>query len=193
MPEMYAKNHSRILDDALAKGAENIPNKERLVFARNKSGYVFPVWLQLKMIQSSQLGTQFVALFKIDKKIMSANIGYVLINKEQKIQAISSGCMKVINLDIQKMRRLNQQGIDINRLAPGLFEDSSDPTGTNYNQKQGATLDWYLPDFTGGKKKGPQPKGTTVMPGGAKGNGMYATPDGSNPVNRKIEISRNKL
>ena len=85
MPEMYAKNHSRILDDALAKGAENIPNKERLVFARNKSGYVYPVWLQLKLIQSSQLGTQFVALFKIDKKIMSANIGFVLINKERKI------------------------------------------------------------------------------------------------------------
>lgn len=56
MPEMYAKNHSRVLDDALAKGAENIPNKERLVFARNKSGYLFPVWLQLKMIQSTQMG-----------------------------------------------------------------------------------------------------------------------------------------
>lgn len=45
MPEMYAKNHSKILDDALAKGPENIPNKERLVFARHKSGYIFPVWL----------------------------------------------------------------------------------------------------------------------------------------------------
>jgi len=85
MPEMYAKNHSRVLDDALAKGAENIPNKERLVFARNKSGYLFPVWLQLKMIQSTQLGIQFVALFKIDKKIMNSNIAFVLINKEKKI------------------------------------------------------------------------------------------------------------
>jgi PAS domain S-box-containing protein len=45
MPEMYANNHSKILDEALAKGPENIPNKERLVFARHKSGYVFPVWL----------------------------------------------------------------------------------------------------------------------------------------------------
>lgn len=45
MPEMYAKNHSRILDDALAKGPDNIRNKERLVFARHKSGYIFPVWL----------------------------------------------------------------------------------------------------------------------------------------------------
>lgn len=50
MPEMYAKNHSKVLDDALAKGPENIPNKERLVFARHKSGYIFPVWLQLKMV-----------------------------------------------------------------------------------------------------------------------------------------------
>jgi len=45
MPEMYAKNHSKVLDEALAKGPENIPNKERIVFARHKSGYVFPVWL----------------------------------------------------------------------------------------------------------------------------------------------------
>lgn len=45
MPEMYARNHSRVLKQALAKGADNIPTKERLVFARHKSGYIFPVWL----------------------------------------------------------------------------------------------------------------------------------------------------
>ena len=45
MPEMYAKNHSKVLEEALSKGPENIPNKERLVFARHKSGYIFPVWL----------------------------------------------------------------------------------------------------------------------------------------------------
>jgi len=56
MPEMYAKNHSKVLDDALAKGPENIPNKERLVFARNKSGYIFPVWLQLKMVEGINSG-----------------------------------------------------------------------------------------------------------------------------------------
>ena len=52
MPEMYAKHHSKVLDDALAKGPENIPNKERLVFARHKSGYIYPVWIQLKLVQS---------------------------------------------------------------------------------------------------------------------------------------------
>jgi PAS domain S-box-containing protein len=50
MPDLYSKNHQKILEEALSKGPENIPNKERLVFARHKSGYVFPVWLQLKLI-----------------------------------------------------------------------------------------------------------------------------------------------
>jgi PAS domain S-box-containing protein len=123
MPEMYAKNHSKILDDALAKGPENIPNKERLVFARHKSSYVFPVWLQLKMVQTVQNGIQFVALFKIDKKLISTHIAYVLINKEKRIQGISSSCMKLMNLDAQKMRRLASSGIDIKKLAPNLFDN----------------------------------------------------------------------
>jgi PAS domain S-box-containing protein len=45
MPEMYAKGHSKVLDDALSKGPDNIPYKERLVFGRHKSGYIFPFWL----------------------------------------------------------------------------------------------------------------------------------------------------
>jgi len=49
MPEMYAKEHSKMLEEALAKGSDNIPNKERIVFARHKSGYIFPTWLSLKM------------------------------------------------------------------------------------------------------------------------------------------------
>ena len=63
---------------------------------------------------------------------MSANLGFVLINKEKKIQGISSGCMKVLNIDIQKMRRLTSNGIDISKLAPGLFDEGGD---SSFNQK----------------------------------------------------------
>ena len=45
MPEMYGRNHTKILEEALSKGPENIAVKERLVFGRHKSGYIFPVWL----------------------------------------------------------------------------------------------------------------------------------------------------
>jgi hypothetical protein len=45
MPELYSKNHQKILEEALTKGPENVVNKERLVFGRHKSGYICPVWL----------------------------------------------------------------------------------------------------------------------------------------------------
>lgn len=45
MPELYARHHAKILEEALQKGAENIINKERLIFAKHKSGYIFPVWI----------------------------------------------------------------------------------------------------------------------------------------------------
>lgn len=85
MPEMYAKNHGKLIEDALNKGSESIHNKERLVFGRHKSGYIFPVWICLKMITNSQGQTQFVALFKTDKKLVSSDIAYILLNNEKKI------------------------------------------------------------------------------------------------------------
>jgi hypothetical protein len=45
MPDMYAKRHAKMLEEALSKGPENITSKERLVFGRHKSGYIFPLWL----------------------------------------------------------------------------------------------------------------------------------------------------
>lgn len=48
------------------------------------------------------------------------------------------------------MKKLSQSGIDINKLAPSLFE--GDHGEQNYTQKAGANLEWYLPDFDKGRK-----------------------------------------
>jgi len=85
MPEMYAKKHSIVIDDALSKGPENIPLKQRLVFARHRSSYIFPVWIQLKAIANVHTGCTFVAAFKIEKKLINSNIAFLLITKEKKI------------------------------------------------------------------------------------------------------------
>ena len=49
MPEMFAKHHAKVLEDAVNRGPENFASKERMVFARHKSGYIFPVWINIKM------------------------------------------------------------------------------------------------------------------------------------------------
>lgn len=60
-------------------------------------------------------------MFKIDKKLMATNIGFVLLNKEKKIQGISSSCIRLLNMDLNRMRRLTTHGYDLNKLAPSLL------------------------------------------------------------------------
>ncbi len=55
-----------------------------------------------------------------------------------------------MNLDLQKMKRLSYSGIDINKLAPQLFE--KDLNDQSFTQKSGGILDWYLPDFDKSKR-----------------------------------------
>lgn len=53
MPEVYARHHSKIVDAAFSR-IENqndpnnyggIINRERLLYARHKSGFIFPVYI----------------------------------------------------------------------------------------------------------------------------------------------------
>lgn len=48
MPEPYAKSHYMVVEKALNSEGSNMNTKERLVFAKHKSGYVFPVLIQIK-------------------------------------------------------------------------------------------------------------------------------------------------
>ena len=91
---------------------------------------------------------QFIAFFKIDKKLVNSNIGYILLNKDKKLHGISSSCIKMLNLDLQKIRRLHYTGINIEKLAPGLFVDEM-----AYTSKQGKLIDWHPIDYEKNKKQ----------------------------------------
>jgi hypothetical protein len=45
MPTIYAFNHDDFLRSAVIKSAEAISNRERQVYGRHTSGYIFPVSL----------------------------------------------------------------------------------------------------------------------------------------------------
>ena len=91
-------------------------------------------------------------MFKVDKKLMSSNIGFILLNKDKKIQGISSSCMRLLNLDISRMRRLTNNGYDLPKLAPGLFVSSNGDefaqhSHTHTTGKQGIQMEWTIPKF----------------------------------------------
>ena len=75
---------------------------------------------------------------------MSSNIGYVLINKEKKIQGISSSCLKLMGVDVNRVKRMNSAGYDINKLAPDIDYKKEELTSS----KNGIILEWVIPFFS---------------------------------------------
>jgi hypothetical protein len=89
-----------------------------------------------------QTEIQFVALFKIDKRITNSNIGFVLLNKEKKIQGISSSCIKLMGgLDLNMMRKIYVAGYDISKMAPEI-ESRRDEIMAS---KNGVVVEWNVP------------------------------------------------
>ena len=78
MPTIYAFQHKRFLEYAIQKPAEMISSKEKLVFGKHTSGYIFPVWLSIKNVPSFVSGRQFAATFKIEKSGINKNVGYLI-------------------------------------------------------------------------------------------------------------------
>lgn len=48
----------------------------------------------------------FIAMFKIDKKLISSDTCYILINLEKKIAGLSGSCISMMNLDLTKRWKL---------------------------------------------------------------------------------------
>jgi hypothetical protein len=92
---------------------------------------------------------QFIALFKIDKKLMNANIGFIILTKDKKIQGISSSCYKMMGLDLNMVRRMAAANYDLNRLSPDLEDQREELMQT----KTGLVIEWVIPFFS--RKKWP--------------------------------------
>lgn len=102
MPQIYAKFHDQFIDSYLNNGAEGgiiNKNKERLVFGKNKSNYIFPVYLSLRAVPTVLQGVQFIANFRVEKNFKNA--AYILVNPEGSIDSISSSCINLLKIDLK--------------------------------------------------------------------------------------------
>jgi len=90
MPNIYARFHDEIVRTACMKSNEQFSNKERNVFGRHSSGFVFPASLQIRYFQSFLHGKQFVATLKTEKKPISQSIAYLIVDPQGRILETSS-------------------------------------------------------------------------------------------------------
>lgn len=80
MPKIYGRVHKKFLEQAIQKPADMLYSKERLVFGKHSSGYIFPAWLTIKNVPSFVAGRQLAATFKMEKSGINKNISYLILD-----------------------------------------------------------------------------------------------------------------
>jgi len=120
MPQIYGKHHDSFLENYLNTGEGSLigKNKERLVFGKNKSNYIFPIYISLRAVQSIIQGIQFIATFRVEKNFKNA--AYILTQTDGTIDALSSSAISLMKVD-HKM--VTQKKANIQDFLPNIIKD----------------------------------------------------------------------
>eukprot|EP00347_Sterkiella_histriomuscorum_P000937 403373955 len=140
MPKTYSDNHKDFLNVSGQKSADQISSRERQVFGKHFSGYIFPLWLQIKNLPSLLSGRQYVATFKVEKTGINKNVCHMLLNKNKEVQDITPSCLKMLGISYEK---INKKIIyyDMPTVMPQLFQANQQ----QYQNKAGAMINFYSP------------------------------------------------
>jgi len=132
MPQVFSKYHDSFMENYLNTGESVMvgKNKEKMVFGKNKSNYIFPVYLSIKAATSIIQGIQFIATFRVEKNFKSA--AYVLTNPDGTIDGVSSSCINILKFDLKAItvKRANIQDYIPNLIRErGMLFSSANSAG----------------------------------------------------------------
>lgn len=140
MSQVYSKYHDSFIEDYLNNTDTKLANtnKEKFVFGKNKSNYIFPTYINIKAVPSILQGIQFISTFRMDKNLKNA--AFVVTTPDGTIDAISSSCITMLKLD-QKM--VLQKKSNIEDFVPRVLKDRN----TLFNQNLSAAKSFITVDF----------------------------------------------
>eukprot|EP00347_Sterkiella_histriomuscorum_P005463 403356519 len=147
-PGIYSFYHDEFIRSALLKSSEQMTNKERSIYGKHISGYIFPLSLQIKFFQSFLHGKQFVATLKQEKKGINASVAYIVMDKNGVVLDVTSSAIQLLDIDKQKMVKKRIK-YDLNVLLPQIFEGDQQ----RYYGKQGEKVTYYYPDVIENQEK----------------------------------------
>jgi len=141
MPSIYADNHKKFLNISINKSGDQISSRERAVFGKHYSGYIFPLWLQIKNLPSMLTGRQFVATFKLEKSGINKQIAHVLLSPQKELMDISASTISLLDISLEKLQKRNIY-YDVKELLPDLFNTQQTMV---YQTKAGGEIQYYYP------------------------------------------------
>jgi PAS domain S-box-containing protein len=90
VPRLFADYHRELMGKAANKGEDKPAFKERYVYARHKTGYIFTMDKQIKALPSIVNSWQFVVCVRKDKKKVDTQTGIILFTRAMLFTDISS-------------------------------------------------------------------------------------------------------
>lgn len=96
------------------------------------------------MPDDDEQGGQFVAIFKVDKKLMSSNIAFILVDEDRRVQAINSSCISMLFLDIGRVRKMNASNVQIDAFAPELASKRGGGGGDVNDRQPAFPITWNV-------------------------------------------------
>ena len=146
MSQVYGKYHDLFVENYLnnndtAKFANT--NKEKFVFGKNKSNYLFPTYLAVKAMPSILHGIQFVGSFRQEKNFKNA--AYILTLPDGTIDGISSSCINSLKVDL---KIITQKKSNIEDFIPNILRDRAATllnSSINMNAKSSALINFIFP------------------------------------------------
>lgn len=121
MPDVYGKHHQEVMERHAesAEEADDVTNKERMIFALHKNQYIFPAWFRLVATPNLLSNSNYIGLMNIDKTLINASTAFVLLDKRFCICSISSSALLLLELNISIIKKVP---IFLTELIPELFE-----------------------------------------------------------------------
>ncbi|CAD8157650.1 unnamed protein product [Paramecium octaurelia] len=111
MPNLYQKFHDSYVERFLQTNDNKNINKERLIYIKQKSNYIAPCYLMLKIIQSLDDNLQLAAQFRLPKIFRPTC--YIIVDSDETIDSISASCIPLLNLDQKVIQHKKVSLIDI--------------------------------------------------------------------------------
>ncbi|EGR29625.1 PAS domain S-box family protein [Ichthyophthirius multifiliis] len=136
MPFVYAKYHDQILKRYIETNEGTMINKDKIVYGKNKNGYVFPITINIKPIfQALKYGMEFIAIFKKEKIVK--NYAVAIATPEYLIKDISSNSLNILGIDL---KTISLQSVYLNNLINDIQQYKQ-----CYLNKNGKQIEYTFP------------------------------------------------
>ena len=137
MPNLISRHHDTFVENFVNGQNEANPlGKEKVVYAKTKTGYMLVSNLKIRIFSSNLQGVLLIGQFRQDKNMKQTC--WVLVNNKGTIDSISPGAYNMLGIEA---KFINKKQIPVTDFIPQLKDDKE-----SCMQKGGAMVEVHIQD-----------------------------------------------